>query len=165
MSFFRQREIYPDALPSLGRGVASAPPRTHRNEFPAGYSSASCTPAWLASASPAKFILQAETKSVKLKSANSCLSLLSVSQQRGALHKSSGTLSAKGEESVRTSRARLRFFCYAHPQPETEPFASDFLATVNCPRTRLSHLTTQASRSIGTGGPAPQIPGRLLAEH
>ena len=85
MSFFRQREIYPDALPSLGRGVASAPPRTHRNEFPAGYSSASCTPAWLASASPAKFILQAETKSVKLKSANSCLSLLSVSQQRGAL--------------------------------------------------------------------------------
>ena len=52
MSFFRHSEIYP----SDGKGGPTelAGPPTHRlNESPAGYSSASCSPAELTSASPA----------------------------------------------------------------------------------------------------------------
>jgi hypothetical protein len=56
MSFFRHPEIYRpmwfSCWPSLGATTAAAP--THRlDEFPAGYSSASCSPAEPASASPA----------------------------------------------------------------------------------------------------------------
>ena len=55
MRFSRHEEIYRpmwDSVPQgLGASIAAAP--THRlDEFPAGYSSASCTPAELASASP-----------------------------------------------------------------------------------------------------------------
>jgi putative transposase len=56
MSFFRQREIHrpmrDSSWRSLGATTAAAP--THRlDEFPAGYSSAGCSPAEPASASPA----------------------------------------------------------------------------------------------------------------
>jgi putative transposase len=57
MSFFRHEEIFrpiwDSSWQSLGATTAAAP--THRlDEFPAGYSSASCSPAELASASPAE---------------------------------------------------------------------------------------------------------------
>ena len=57
MSFFRHEEIFrpiwDSSWQSLGATTAAAP--THRlDEFPAGYSSASCSPAALASASPAE---------------------------------------------------------------------------------------------------------------
>ncbi len=85
MSFLRYREIYPEGfLPFLTAGAASAP-AAHRNEFPAGYSLASCSPAELASASPTSLILQPPT--------SGCLSIFSkrsscfvfLYHQRGAL--------------------------------------------------------------------------------
>src|SRR5450755_1990431 len=51
--------------------------RTHRNEFPAEYSLASCSPAELASAFPANVILQQSRLSVEQTSADgSCLTSL-----------------------------------------------------------------------------------------
>src|SRR5690242_4777681 len=49
MSFLRYQEIYP---PDGNAGIAAAVPAHRLDEFPVGYSSASCTPALLASASP-----------------------------------------------------------------------------------------------------------------
>jgi hypothetical protein len=49
MSFFRYQEIYP---PDGNAGIAADVPAHRLDEFPVGYSSASCTPALLASASP-----------------------------------------------------------------------------------------------------------------
>ncbi len=60
-------------------------PQSHRNEFPAGYSLASCTPAALASALPTSPMLSPEFKPVELKSANGNLSRPSLSQPKGAL--------------------------------------------------------------------------------
>jgi transposase InsO family protein len=55
MSFFRHEEDYrPDGISSMTRsGPQTAPPTIGFDESPAGYSSASCSPAELASASPA----------------------------------------------------------------------------------------------------------------
>src|ERR1700693_481377 len=57
MSFLRHGEIYrsDDRLRVGAEGrTKSSPPQPHRlDEFPAGYSSAGCSPAWPASASPA----------------------------------------------------------------------------------------------------------------
>src|SRR5689334_24769092 len=49
MSFLRYQEIYP---PDGNAGIAADVPAHRLDEFPVGYSSASCTPALLASASP-----------------------------------------------------------------------------------------------------------------
>jgi hypothetical protein len=54
LSFLRHEEIYPLAIFIETRGPSLSPTRTHRNEFPAEYSLASCSPAALASAFPAK---------------------------------------------------------------------------------------------------------------
>jgi putative transposase len=56
MSFFRHEEIYrPDGPPALTRSGPKTAPRTIGfDESPAGYSLASCSPAALASASPAE---------------------------------------------------------------------------------------------------------------
>ena len=86
VSFSRHWEIYPDARLGIGKRGAARRPRTHRNEFPAGYSSASCTPALLASAWPAALILRQKTQPVELLSADGNLCAFSVSQPRGALH-------------------------------------------------------------------------------
>src|SRR5262249_40099808 len=56
MSFFRHGEDYrPDANTSIetGSGLQTTPPTIGNDESPAGYSLASCSPAELASASPA----------------------------------------------------------------------------------------------------------------
>src|SRR5580704_2227736 len=56
--------------------------QTHRNEFPAGYSLASCSPAELASAFPTNVILQQSRLSVEQTSAD-CSCLSSVLSQKG----------------------------------------------------------------------------------
>lgn len=55
MSFFRHKEIYQSDVGGNSSGSDQEPPPTHRSdESPAGYSSASCSPAELTSASPAE---------------------------------------------------------------------------------------------------------------
>src|SRR5580704_13176830 len=56
--------------------------QTHRNEFPAGYSLASCSPAELASAFPTNVVLQQSRLSVEQTSAD-CSCLSSVLSQKG----------------------------------------------------------------------------------
>jgi hypothetical protein len=85
MSFRRHRKIYPDADTLFALGWLPTP-TPHRNEFSAGYSLASCTPAGLASASPASLILRQIPPFVDIISANGYLSPVSLYQQRGPLH-------------------------------------------------------------------------------
>jgi hypothetical protein len=106
MSFLRHREIYRSdgvskTIITWGPGAAfrwSAPGpslRTRRkgrallivrDEFPAGYSSASCSPAELASASPTDLSMRWGMTAGNCLSANGNLSLVSVSQARGSVH-------------------------------------------------------------------------------
>ena len=59
MSFFRHREIFRSDVIRLVRERRNRRSRPHRlDEFPAGYSSAGCSPAGPASASPTAFILR-----------------------------------------------------------------------------------------------------------
>src|ERR1017187_4697204 len=105
MSFLRHREIYRSDMVSKtiitwGPGAASrwsAPvpslrtrrkgraPLIVRDEFPVGYSLASCSPAELASASPTDLSMRWGMSAGNCLSANGNLSLVSVSQARGAL--------------------------------------------------------------------------------
>jgi putative transposase len=63
MSFFRHGEIYQsDVKNSSGERPKSRPPAHRSDESPAGYSSASCSPAELASASPAESYPEGEEK-------------------------------------------------------------------------------------------------------
>ena len=82
MSFFRHGEIYhfdEGAIP-LDHALA------HRNhEFPAGYSLAGCSPAVPASASPASAIFQGSFPHANNFAVNGKLSLISLSQLRGAV--------------------------------------------------------------------------------
>jgi len=70
MSFLRHREIYSDVQTTEVPGRAEPSPATHRNEFPAGYSLAGCSPAEPAAASPAGLVLQQEPPFVKKTTAN-----------------------------------------------------------------------------------------------
>ncbi len=70
MSFRRHQEIYSDVSPNRWPGRTKASPATHRNESPAGYSLAGCSPAEPASASPAELVLQQEPPLVKQNPAN-----------------------------------------------------------------------------------------------
>jgi len=89
MSFFRHEEIY-HFDEGHGKEGAIPPQRhhapTHRtDEFPAGYSSAGCSPAVPASASPASAILLELILNAKDFAANGILSLIPVSQPWGSL--------------------------------------------------------------------------------
>jgi len=64
------------------RGASVRPPRTHRNEFPAEYSLAGCSPAEPTSASSADFILHKWIPFVKKISANGSCRIYSVSHER-----------------------------------------------------------------------------------
>ena len=86
--FSRQGRIYRSdpVLAKTGCGTEAAP-RAHRfDESAAGYSSAGCSPAEPASASPAAAIVRRYAHIGKLFSANSNLSLLSWPHQTTALH-------------------------------------------------------------------------------
>jgi predicted DNA-binding antitoxin AbrB/MazE fold protein len=71
-------------MPSFieNRGASFGPPRTHRNEFPAEYSLARCSPAERASASPAEFILHRRTPFAKQVPANGSYRIYGVSHER-----------------------------------------------------------------------------------
>ena len=67
MSFFRHREIFRSDAIQLVRERRCHRPRPHRlDEFPAGYSSADCSPAGSASASPTEhhFALKSSCRSI-----------------------------------------------------------------------------------------------------
>jgi hypothetical protein len=82
MSFLRHREIYHFDEGAIPQDHALA----HRNdEFPAGYSSVSCSPALPTSASPANAIMVWFTSAAKNFAANGNLSLISLSHLKGAL--------------------------------------------------------------------------------
>ena len=68
-----------------GTGSRQPVPATHRNEFSAGYSLASCTPALLASALPAKLILNQSSPFVDIISANGKPSPFGLYQRKGPL--------------------------------------------------------------------------------
>jgi len=83
MSFLRHREIYPS---DGGKTLTGRAPTHRLDEFPTGYSLASCSPAEPASASPVNLILLRLHSFVYEVSANGNLSLIFVSHRRGAAH-------------------------------------------------------------------------------
>jgi len=90
MSFPRHKEIYRSdgeiRKPQPGRDLDGRP-RCHRfDEFPTGYSLAGCAPAEPASASPVEFNMTKAHAVGKLFTANGNLSLILLSQPRGAVH-------------------------------------------------------------------------------
>jgi len=100
MSFLRHREIYRNPG-KLAGGLATASSDPHCDEFPASYSLASCSPAELASASPAVRSMIGFIPADNDLPANGNLSLVPVSQPRGAVQsiatssiKDSGTVSS-----------------------------------------------------------------------
>src|SRR5580658_6781576 len=82
MSFLRHRKIYSD-VPRSFRWDRQPIPASHRNEFSAGYSLASCTPALLAAALPASLILNHSTRFVDIISTNGKPSPFGLYQPRG----------------------------------------------------------------------------------
>ncbi len=105
MSFFRHEEIYHCGEVQCAEGeggedrgrvgaiLANRAPAHRNDESPAGYSSAGCSPALPASASPASAIMVGFILIDKIFAANGKLSLISLSQPRGAVPKAkvSGT--------------------------------------------------------------------------
>jgi hypothetical protein len=87
MSFLRHGEIYPCDEGDYGEGaIPSDHALAHRNdEFPAGYSSAGCSPALPASALPAGAIILEYFSYAKKFAVNGKLSLIALSQLRGAV--------------------------------------------------------------------------------
>jgi hypothetical protein len=87
MSFFRHEEIYHCGEGDGGEGaiLANHAPARRNDESPAGYSSAGCSPAEPASASPAGAIMRWLFSLAKIFAANGKLSLISLSQPKGAV--------------------------------------------------------------------------------
>jgi hypothetical protein len=71
-------------IETRGRRVASLV--THRNEFPAEYSLAGCSPAEPASASPAELILQPNHSAGKLKTSEQQVSPIGTVSRKGSVH-------------------------------------------------------------------------------
>ena len=93
MSFFRHEEIYhfDQGQSRKHRGGEGAILANHAlahrtDEFPAGYSSAGCSPAVPASASPAAAFIVGLIPYAKNLTANGILSLITLSQPWGSLH-------------------------------------------------------------------------------
>ena len=87
MSFIRHEEIYPcDESDGREGAIPKNHAPAHRNdESPAGYSSAGCSPAVPASASPAGAIFLGFVLNAKHFAVSGKLSLITVSQSRGSL--------------------------------------------------------------------------------
>jgi hypothetical protein len=84
------------SAPAAGEPRAGRSARTHRaDEFPAGYSSAGCSPAEPTSASPAASIMDQDPSAGDDSPANGNLSPFSLSHHRGSVHLG---LYAKGTE-------------------------------------------------------------------
>ena len=86
MSFLRHRKSIVRWAPKTERrSDIIAPPNPSSDEFPPGYSSAGCTPAAPASASPGEAIMDPNRRRHQQIAADGKLSLISVSQRRGAV--------------------------------------------------------------------------------
>jgi hypothetical protein len=87
MSFLRHEEIYPcgEGESREGAILANRAPAHRNDESPAGYSSAGCSPAEPASASPAGAIMLRWISLAKNFAVNGKLSPISLSQLVGAL--------------------------------------------------------------------------------
>src|ERR1017187_372816 len=96
MSFLRHGETYPS---DGGKTLTGRAPAHRLDEFPTGYSLASCSPAEPAPASPVNLILLRLHSFVYEVSANGNLSLIFVSHRRGA---------AQGEGLRKPSSRRYR---------------------------------------------------------
>jgi len=83
VSFMRHQEIY--RSDGNGRGGKTAAPLDRCDEFPNGYSSAGCSPAEPASASPFSFSFSGRVLRDNQFAANGKLSLFSLSQPWGPL--------------------------------------------------------------------------------
>ena len=83
MSFLRHGEIY--RSDGNGRDGRAAAPLDRCDEFPNGYSSAGCSPAEPASASPSSFSFSGPVLRDNQFAANGNLSLFSLSQAEGPL--------------------------------------------------------------------------------
>jgi len=77
------------AIFTENRGASFGPPRTHRNEFPAEYSLARCSPAERAAASPAGLILHQQVPFAKNNPANGSCRIYSLSHKRAQSNSSS----------------------------------------------------------------------------
>jgi mRNA deadenylase 3'-5' endonuclease subunit Ccr4 len=89
MSFYRHRKIYRSDVASreLNDSTLSSPADNHRcDESSTGYSLAGCSPAEPAYASPVDNSFVENQAAVNNNAANGNLSLISLSQFRGALH-------------------------------------------------------------------------------
>jgi hypothetical protein len=86
MSFFRHKKIYRSDLLVRGLNVTLSPLLDHRSdESSTGYSLAGCSSAEPASASPVNNSLSDYPAAVNSAAANGNLSLVSVSQHKGAV--------------------------------------------------------------------------------
>src|SRR5260370_32459341 len=99
------RKSSPMAIFIETRGANLGPPRTHRNEFPAEYSLASCSPAVLASASPAKLILQPWSLFAKNNPANGSCRIYTLSHKRA---QSIPPISMRSHASQNVARINLK---------------------------------------------------------
>jgi hypothetical protein len=88
MSFYRHRKIYRSDVASreLNSTLSSLADDHRFDESSTGYSSAGCSPAEPASASPVDNSLVQNQAAVNKNAANGNLSLISLSQLRGAVH-------------------------------------------------------------------------------
>ena len=127
MSLFRHREIYRSDVIRLVRERRKRRPRPHRlDEFPAGYSSAGCSPAEPASASPAvdHSALQSSCQSIAFhRTANS---VLTVCLSPGARPKALGTappcsVPACGDKTGGGDYDKQRRLAACSPQPCEQP--------------------------------------------
>ena len=130
MSFWRHAEIYPS---DGGQTLGAQPPAHRLDEFPAGYSSAGCSPAEPASASPATSNMRYVVIADNGLSANGNLSLISVSHGRGAAQTSIPDFCERVRQSMHTpvlsenlpwERRHHQSFCASAPTPQlSNPFA------------------------------------------
>src|SRR4051794_19544923 len=108
MSFFRHREIFRSDLFESVRERRQRRPRPHRlDEFPAGYSSADCSPAGSASASPTvgHFALKSYRRSILFhRTANSVLTVCLSSGDHPNL-RTSGWRESRSDECARSHSA------------------------------------------------------------
>jgi len=159
MSFIRHEEIYPCDEGGYGEGaVPQDHALAHRNdESPAGYSSAGCSPAAPASASPAAAIILWLIFSTKFFAANGKLSPIPLSQLKGAVLKLSPIPLSQLKGAVLTLTPFLL-------TPFLSPFLSDRLeCTASLPQTPARTSLARNRTSLdGWQGVALSLVSRML---
>jgi hypothetical protein len=149
MSFPRHREIFP----SDGGASPAANASAHRlDEFPAGYSSAGCSPAWPASASPAghQYAVMSSCRSSTFHRTANCVLTVCVSRggkRRSNLHASRQVCSERVAV-VRPPLPRPGLF-KLDPDHKNFEFALEFVSChLNTPSPRFPLYLQQAAWSM-----------------